>query len=90
MKTFDAQSGSQQESEHPTVPSHYAASSEVCFRNAKRRRLSEPLIPASCEAINDTLSLTVDQIRFAVKPRDVEFLAKFDLDAAIFRSAKFP
>ena len=64
--------------------------STACSRNAKRRRLSEPLIAASFEAINDTLSLTVDQIRFARKPLDVEFLAKFDLDTAILRSTKFP
>ena len=84
MKTFDALSWSQQESEHPTVPSHYAASFEVCFRNEKRCRLSKPLIAASLEAIHDTLPLTVDQIRFALEPFDVELLAKLDLDAAIF------
>jgi hypothetical protein len=53
-------------------------------------RLSEPLVTASIEAINDFLPLAIDHIRFAPKPIDSEFLAKLDVDMIILGTAKFP
>ena len=65
----------------------------ICLRNSNRPLnlvLVQPLIAASCEAIEDFLFLSDDHRGRAFEPIGRKLLSKFDVDMPVFTRPEFP